>query len=79
MNRVNDPVDARVAANGLVLRIDQDDLEIFVGRILIDPVRVEDSQIGTSTTDTFLGCGLKGTLILKLIHPLIGRLACRMS
>ena len=40
VNRVNDPVDARIAANSFVLRINKNDLVIFVGRVLIDPVRV---------------------------------------
>lgn len=37
---LDDPVDARITANGLVLRVDEDDLEIFVGRVLVDPVGV---------------------------------------
>ena len=40
MDGLHDPIDARIAANGLMLRVDKDDLEIFVGRVLIDPVRV---------------------------------------
>ena len=44
VNRINDPVDAGIPANGLVLRVDQDDLKVLVCRILIDPVGVEDSQ-----------------------------------
>lgn len=38
MNWFHDPVDSRITTNSLVLRIDKDDLEIFVGRVLIDPV-----------------------------------------
>merc|ERR1712230_11303 len=33
-----DPVDARVAADSLVRRIDHDDLEVLEGCILVDPV-----------------------------------------
>jgi len=31
VNRVNDPVDARVTTDGLVLGIDKDNFKIFVG------------------------------------------------
>jgi hypothetical protein len=40
---VNNPVDAGITANGLVGRIDEDDLKVLVGSILVDPVRVENS------------------------------------
>ena len=73
--RLDDPVDARVATDGFVLRVDQDNLEILVGRVLVDPVRVQYSQIGTSAPNTFLGCRLERALVLQLIHTLIGRFA----
>lgn len=38
VNWSNDPVDAWVAADGLVLWVDEDDLEVLVGRVLVDPV-----------------------------------------
>lgn len=38
VNRVDDPVDSGILADGLVLRIDKDDFEILIGRILVDPV-----------------------------------------
>lgn len=37
---VDDPVDAGVAADGLVLGVDEDDFKVLVGRILVDPVGV---------------------------------------
>ena len=56
VDRVNDPVDARIAANSLVLRVDEDDFIILIGRVLVDPIRVEDAQVGAATSDTLL-CG----------------------
>jgi hypothetical protein len=35
---LGDPVDAGIAADGLVLGVDEDDLEVLVGRVLVDPV-----------------------------------------
>ena len=75
MNWLHNPVDARVATDGLVLRVHQDNLEILVGGILIDPVRVKDSQVGAATANTLLGRRFERALVLELIHTLVGWLA----
>lgn len=54
MNRVYNPIDAGITTNGFVLRVDQDDLEILVCGVLIDPIRIENSQIRTSASNTLL-------------------------
>merc|ERR1719282_239210 len=46
--------------------INHDDLEVLVGRVLANPVRVEDSEASQSTTNTFLGDGLEVSLWLLL-------------
>lgn len=38
VNRVNDPVDSRISSDSLVGGINEDDLEVLVCRILVDPV-----------------------------------------
>lgn len=38
VNRVDDPVDSGVSSDSLVRRINKDDLEVLVCRILVDPV-----------------------------------------
>jgi hypothetical protein len=76
VNGLDDPVDAGITTDGLVLRIDEDDFEVLVGRILVDPVGVEDTEIGSTTTNTFFSGGTKRTLILELVHTLVGGLAC---
>lgn len=38
VNWFDDPVDAGIAPDGFMLRIDKDYFEILVGRILIDPI-----------------------------------------
>jgi len=38
VDRVDDPVDAGVTADSLVLGIDENDFKVFVGRVLVDPV-----------------------------------------
>ena len=38
MNGLHDPIDPRVSADSFVLWVYEDDFEIFVGRVLVDPV-----------------------------------------
>jgi hypothetical protein len=73
---VDDPVDAGVDADGLVLGVDEDDLVVLVGRVLVDPVRVQDAQVGALLADTALGGRLEGALVLQLVDTLVGGLAC---
>lgn len=77
VNGVDDPVDAGVDADGLVLGVDEDDLVVLVGGVLVDPVRVQDAQVGAAAADTLLGRGLQGALVLELVHTLVGGLACK--
>jgi hypothetical protein len=72
---VDDPVNAGIGADGLVLGIYENDFVVFVGRILVDPVRVENSEVSASTANTFLSGGGKRSLVLELVHTLVGRLA----
>lgn len=76
MDRVDDPVDSRVTSDSLVGGVNEDDLKILVCRILVDPVRVEDSQVGASSADSFLGGRSEGSLVLQLVDTLVGGLAC---
>ena len=75
MHRLDDPVDAGIAADGLVLRINKDDLEVLVGRVLVNPVRVENAQVGAATADTLLSGATERTLVLELVHTMVGGLA----
>ena len=72
---VDDPVDAGVDADGLVLGVDEDDLVVLVGRVLVDPVGVEDSEVSASAADTLLSGSLEGSLVLQLVDTLVGGLA----
>lgn len=76
MDRLDDPVDAGIAADGLVLGVDQDDFVVLVGGVLVDPVGVQDTQVGGMATDTLLSGGLERALVLELVDTLVGGLAC---
>ena len=75
MDWLYNPIDARVLANGLVLWIHQNDLEVLIGGVLIDPVRVEHAEIGTAAPDAFFCRRFQRTLILQLVDTLICGLA----
>jgi len=72
---LHDPVDTWVAADCFVLWIDEDDLVVLVCAVLVDPVAVEDSEIGASLADTGLGGRLEGALVFELVDTLVGGFA----
>lgn len=73
---VDDPVDAGVDADGLVLGVDEDHLVVLVGRVLVDPVRVEHAQVGAAAAHALLSRSLERALVFELVDSLVGGLAC---
>jgi hypothetical protein len=76
---VDDPVDAGVHADGLVLGVDADDLIVLVGGVLVDPVRVENPKVGAATANTLLSRRSERALVLELVHTLVRGLACSLT
>jgi hypothetical protein len=54
VDRVDNPVDARVVADDYVLRIHQNNFVILVGSVLVDPVRVQHTKVGSVSTSALL-------------------------
>ena len=54
-----------------MLRVYENDLEILVRGVLVDPVRVEHTQVGATAPDALFGSGFQGALILELVDTLI--------
>ena len=75
---LDDPVDARIAADGLMLGVDKYNLEIFVRRVLIDPIGVQYPQIGATASHTFFGGRFERALVLQLVDTLVGWFAFEM-
>jgi hypothetical protein len=75
VNWLDNPVDPRVAAYDGVLRVDKDDFEVFVGRILVDPIRIEDSQICAAAANTLFSGSSERSLVLELVDTLVGGFA----
>ena len=77
MDGLGDPVDAGIAADSLVLGVDEDNLVVLVGGVLVDPVGVQDTQVGAAAADTLLSGGTEGALVLELVDTHVGRLTYR--
>lgn len=71
VHSLGDPVDTRIVADGNVVRIDKDDFEVLVSSILVDPVRVQDTQVSSNAADAFLSHGAKVANELELVDTVI--------
>lgn len=75
VDRGDDPVDTSIVTDGVVVGVNQDDLEVLVGRILTDPVAVEHTQVTACTANLALTLDAERTLVLELTDTLGGRLS----
>jgi hypothetical protein len=71
VNRVDDPVDASITTDGLVVGINKDNLEVLVGSILVNPVGVQDAQVSALAANTLLSGGLERALVLEVVNTLV--------
>ena len=72
---VADPVELGVVADRSVLWVHEDDLEVLVGGVLVDPVRVQDSQAAALSSHLLLGSGLSVPLWFQGSDTLVNRLS----
>ena len=79
VDRLDDPIDSGVAADGLMLRVNQNDLKVFVGGVLVDPIRIEDPKVGAAAANSLLSSGFERALVFQLIDSLICGLACSVD
>ena len=42
---------------------------------MVDPVGVEDAEVGAAEADTLFGRGFEGALVLELVDTLVGGFA----
>lgn len=73
--RARQPVDLRVVADRVVVRIDQNHLEVLVRRVLVDPVRVQHAQVAAPGADALFRDRPLVARELQLGHSLVVRLA----
>lgn len=67
---VGDPVDPGITTDSLVAGVDEDDLKVLVDSVLVDPVRVENSEVTTSSSNSLLGGSLETSLELEVVDTL---------
>ena len=58
---------------GFVIGIDEDYLVIFVDTVLVDPVRVQDSQVTATPANTLFRNTPQSSLGLEVVHTLMDR------
>ena len=71
VNRIADPVNSWVIADSIVCNIHQDNLKVLVSRILIDPVRVNNSETSQLSASTLLSNRPLAALELQLGDTLV--------
>lgn len=55
--------------------VNEDDLEVLVHTILVDPVGVQDTQVAASASNTLFSGGLQASLRLEVVDTLVDGLA----
>ena len=72
---VHDPVNTRIVSDRDVRRINKNNFEVFISGVLVDPVRVQHSQVISNATSTFLSNTAKISGEFKLINTVVLRLS----
>lgn len=71
VHRVDDPVDTGVVADGHVLGINKDNLEVLVGGVLVNPVRVQHTHVGGVAASALLSNRADVAGKLELVDTLV--------
>jgi hypothetical protein len=74
-DRFADPVDARIVSDHKVLGVNKNNLVVFVGGILIDPVRVQHTQVTSNSAHTLLSNTSEVSGEFELIDSLVSGLS----
>ena len=69
----------RNCTHRLVARVNADDLVVLVNTVLVNPVRVQNTQITATTADTLLSNRAEPTLELEVVDTLADGLAVRRT
>lgn len=57
----SDPLELGVVSDGVVVGVDEDDLEVLVSGVFTNPVGVQDSERAAVSANSLLGDGLKSS------------------
>jgi hypothetical protein len=70
-NWLADPVNARVVSDNNMWWVNKDDFEVFVCGILVDPVRVQDTQVTSDSSSALFSNTSKVSGEFKLVDSLV--------
>jgi hypothetical protein len=71
VDRIHNPVNGRIVADGIVVRINKNNFIILEGSILVHPVAVEHTEVGANATNTALSNSTEVTTVLQLVNTLV--------
>lgn len=71
VDRVDNPVDARIITNLLVRWVNKNHFIVLLGSVLIDPVTIQDTKVAVLTANLFFRNTLQITFKLQLIDTLV--------
>ena len=74
MNSITNPVNTGITTDGFMTGVHKDNFVKFEGRVLIDPVGVQDTQVATVLSNSSLSNGTMVSLVLQLVHSMSRRL-----
>ena len=69
------PVDSGISGNCLMVGVNKDDFVELEGSVLANPVRVEDSEVGASSSNSLLSDGTVRSGGLELVDTLVDGLS----
>lgn len=72
VNWVDDPVVSSISSDGVVGWVHQDNFVVLVGGVLVNPVRVQHSQVSGSSANSLLSGDSQRLLVLQVLNTLVG-------
>ena len=75
----SNPVNSGISGDGLVVGVNKDDFEELEGSVLTNPVRVEDSEVSATSSNSLLSNSSVRSVGLELVDTLVDRLAVNDS
>lgn len=79
VSRVTDPVDTRIITNSNVRGVHTDDLVVFKGGVLVNPVRVKHTQVHGISASTFLSNRFQVAVKFQVVDTSVHRLSVNNS
>jgi len=68
---VDDPVDTRIVSDLRVIGVDHNNLVVLHGGVLVDPVRVQNTEVGILAPYLLLGYGLQVAVEFEVVDTLV--------